>query len=218
MSQDKKVRVMTAKGFLHRSSTAKSAIAFLSAHRDFLTTGELAQFTSPIVARIDEGSLMPTPGLSEVRNVVLAHMLAKETLRGEAALLRASEPSKSNKAYVATIYHANGEIITRKNEDINSENYGQEKELIQGFELGQRANEWADRRLFEQESDAYAEVIAVKLVTEHGPMVSIIKRDEAIERLFPRKVGPVMHKKPMSTSKLGFGVKAGNDIAKFSRG
>lgn len=211
-------RVMTEKGFLHKSSIAKSASAFLDAHREYLTTGAIAQFTSPIVARIDSKELMPTPGLTEIRNVVLAHMLAKDQLKGEAAMLKASEPSQSNKSYIATIYHADGTIATSKVMDPNSEHYGEEKDLIQGFDMGQRANEWSFRRLFEQESDAYAEVVAVKLITANGPMTERFTRDQAIEHLHPRKAGPVMQKKPTSTNKLGFGVKAKQDVAKFSRG
>lgn len=211
-------RKMTEKGFLHKATIAKSAIAFLDAHREYLTTGEVAKYTSPIVARIDAGELLPTPGLKEINNVVLAHLLAREQVKGEQAMLKATEPSQSNKAYIATVYHANGTIATHKNTDPQSDKFGEETDLVKGFDMGQRANEWADRRLFEQESDAYAEVVATKLITANGPMVTIIQRDEAIERLHPRKAGPVMQKKPTTTSKLGFGVKAKQDVAKFSRG
>lgn len=211
-------RKMTEKGFLHKSTTCKSAIAFLAAHREYLTTGELAPFTSPIVARIDAKELLPTPGLSEINNVVLAHMLAKDQLKGEAAMLKATEPSQSNKAYIATVYNADGTIAIKKNTDKESEHFGEEKDLIEGFELGQRANEWAYRRLFEQGEGSYAEVVATKLITANGPMTERFNRDQAIEKLFPRAKGPVMHKKPQSTDKLSFGVKVSNYVAKFSRG
>lgn len=206
-----KTRVMTPKGFIHKARTAKSALAFIAAYRDYMVTGDLAPITAPILAKVDEGTLMATPGLSEIVQAVFAHTLQVEVQKGEAKVLAGDAP-KTQKPYECAVYLANGEVATRTNDK------GEEEDITASFELWQRATEWCDRRLFDGAAGWYGEVVATKLIIKGKPMVTHIKRDESIERILKVAKGPVMHKKPQSTSALSFGVKCKQDVAKFSRG
>lgn len=216
-------RKVTLKGFLHKARIAKSALGFLATHREYLLTGEIAALTSPIVAKVDCGALMPTPALETIQNIVLAHMLASDIAKGEAAMAKANEPKaakaekaesepKEPKAYQVEVFDGKGNIATRVNEK------GNEEDIASEFDNHQRALEWADRRLFEGASDWTAQVFAIKLITANGPMTTVILRDHSVERILKVKRGPVMHKKPTSGSKLSFGCKVTNDVSRFSRG
>jgi hypothetical protein len=222
---DKKV---TAKSLLHKARIAKSALGFLSANREYLVSGELAPICSSIVAKVDSGDIMPTAGLNEIAQVVMNHIIASEIAKGETALAsrntpkvsaNSNSPSKgkvatsSTKNYVATVYDGKNEIATRVNPSS-----GEVEDIVMSFDMGQRANEWADRRLVEGASDWRAEVVAVKLQTSNGPMTTYITRDEAFERVYAKKSGPVMHTKKPASGALSFGVKVNNYVAKFSRG
>jgi hypothetical protein len=206
---------MSPKGFLHKSSqkAAVSAGAFLAQHRAWLETGELALFTSPILRKLDEKAIMPTPALEEIKVVVLAHHLAEETRKAEEAMARADQP-KVRKNYLVTVYNAKGEIQTRPNA-----NTGEEIELKETFDLSTQAEGWADRRLFDGASDWFAVVEATKMFNKDGePLSTTIMRDDAIARILRVKKGPVMKSRPQSTSKLSFGMKAKGDHFQFSRG
>src|SRR6476660_953615 len=77
-------KIISPKMFLHKASQAKSAIAFIAAYREWMETGQIASALSPILARIDNKELFPTPGLLEIRNAVLVHHLTAEVQKAEA--------------------------------------------------------------------------------------------------------------------------------------
>lgn len=201
-------RKMTPKGFLHKATTkaANNATAFLAAHRAWLETGEPADLTSPILRKLDDKALMPTPALEEIKNAVLCHFLAQETKKAEEAMAKANEP-KVQKAYEATIFDANGNVATY----VNAE--GETKELRQSFDLSQEAERWCDRRLFDGAPDWHGEVHSTKGL----PPIHVL-REDAIARILKKPKGPAVHTKGVSTKRLGFGVKAKGDHFHFSKG
>lgn len=204
---DKKERKMTPKGFLHKTTTkaAHSAIAFLAQYREYLTTGEIADKTSPILARVDAGELLPTPALKEIQYAVMTHIIEADTAKAEAVV----EPGKTGtrKPWRTTIYDAAGVVQTR----INAK--GEEEDLIKGFDLSSDADRWADRRLFEGTHGWYAMV-------EHTVIPNIasrIERGDSMARLLRKPKGPTVAVKGKSTKTLGFGVKAKQTRVTFSR-
>ena len=197
-------RKMTEKGFLNKAGGKVSAAAFLAQHREFLTTGTLASLTSPILAKLDSGEIMPTPALGEIRQAVLAHMVAKDIAKGEAAMQR--EP-RTVKPYTATVYDASGNICTRTNEE------GEIKDLIQNFDDTVKAEGWCDRRLDAEGPGAYALIVSNVNGREQR-----VERDDSIARLYgQRRPGPVM-KQQGSSGGLGWKMKAKGDHFHFSRG
>lgn len=209
MSESKKERKMTPKGFLHKTTTkaANSAIAFLAQYREFLTTGELADRTSPILAKVDAGELLPTPALKEIQYAVMTHIIEADTRKAEKVV----EPGASGgtrKPWRTTVYNAEGVVQTRTNTK------GEEEDLIKGFDLGQDADRWADRRLFEGTHGWYA-------IVEHTVLANIstrIERGDAMARILKQPKGPTVQVRGKSTKTLGFGVKAKESRASFSRG
>src|SRR5277367_643076 len=146
-------RKMTAKGFLAKTNTkaANSAGAFLAQYREWLTTGELADMASPILRKMDDKELMPTPALKLIAHAVMAHIIAVDQNKAEVAIEKAAEPSKP-KPWMAQIQNAEGEVCTKLNTD------GEEEELVKGFEHPQEADRWVDRRLFEGKPGWYGVV------------------------------------------------------------
>ena len=206
---DTKERKMTPKGFLHKTTTkaANSAIAFLTQYRAYLTTGELASKTSSIIAQVDAGELLPTPALKEIQYAVMTHIIESDTAKAE-AVMDTQARTGTRKPWRTTIYNAAGEVQTRVTEK------GEVEDLIKGFDLGQRANEWADRRLFDGASDWYAMVEHTVLANVH----SRIERADSIARIMKQPKGPTIQQKGKSTKTLGFGVKAKETRVTFSRG
>ena len=200
-------RNMTPKGFLHKTTTkaAGSALAFLASYREYLLTSEVAAVTSPIIARLDAGTVMPTPALEEVKNAVFAHMLAADTLKAEASIEREQAPRKT-KPHVGMIYDETGAIAVRMTED------GPE-DLIKSFDLPQDCLRWCIRRLIEAAPRSYATMDHVKTAQQET-----VTRDDAFAIEFKSKKGPVMKPQSKTTSKLSFGVKVSEDRASFSRG
>ncbi len=203
----KKERAITAKGFLHKSTqkAANSATAFIAQYREFLLTGELAKACGPIIARMDKNEVLPTPALREIQNAVMIHIIEKDTHEIERAE-QVSAPV-TTKPYLATVYHADGTIATR----INSK--GEEVDLVMAFDLPQRANEWADRRLFDGKSDWYADVTHSK-----SNAIERKERNDSVSRIMKKKKGPVIHVKSKTTQTLSFGVRCKQDRQSFSHG
>lgn len=207
MADEKKERKMTPKGFLHKTTTkaAHSAIAFLAQYRAYLTTGELAERTSPILAKVDAGELLPTPALKEIQYAVMTHIIEADTAKAE----KVAEPGATGtrKPWRTTIYNVDGVVQTR----INAK--GEEEDLIKGFDLGQDADRWADRRLFEGTHGWYA-------IVEHTIIANVssrIERGDAMARILKQPKGPTVAAKGKSTKTLGFGVKAKQTRVTFSR-
>jgi hypothetical protein len=207
-----KERKMSPKGFLHKCSTkaANSAIAFLAAHRTFLQTGELAQKTSPILAKLDAGELLPTPCLKEIQYAVMTHIIESDQRKLDEKVQQAQEGSTktTRKPWCASIFNAEGVIQTRVKPD------GEVEDLIQGFELSSDADRWVDRRLFDGASDWYGEVAHTVIPN----VCSRIERADSIARILKQKKGPTVQVKGKSTKTLGFGVKAKETRVTFSRG
>ena len=213
MPEEKKTRTMTPKGFLAKMNTkaAQSAIGFLAQYRDYLTTGEVAESTSAIIAKVDSGELMPTPAMQEIGYAVMTHIIQSDAakmdakLNGEAKGGRVSKP----KNWVVTVYDEKRVIQTR----INAK--GEVEDLIKGFDMAQDADRWADRRLYEGASDWFAEVVH-SFIPNVG---SIIERADAIARIEKKPKGPAIHQKGKSTKSLGFGPgKAHQTRVSFSQG
>lgn len=216
MSNVKKERVMSPKGFLHKTTTkaAASATAFLSQYREWLSTGEVAIVTAPILAKLDSKELMPTPALNEIINAVYTHMVVSEIRKGEEAMARREAgPQSTPKNWIVTVFDKNGKVATR----INAK--GEVEELTKSFDLGQDADRWADRRLVEGEPDCIAVVQHATILNKHGePLSQTILRGDAMARAFKVQGGPVMRKTGGTTSSLSFRPKAHNDVSKFSHG
>lgn len=199
-------RNMTPKGFLHKTTTkaANSAAAFLAQYREYLTTGELASVTSPILRKLDDKELLPTPALKMVAVAVMGHIIATDKAKAEEAIERATAPA-ATKTWVAVIKDSGGNVCTKLNSD------GEEEDLLKSFEHPQEADRWVDRRLFDGASDWYGEVEGL------GTLVTVSRAD-AIARILKQPKGPAIHQRGTSTKTLGFGVKAKQDRASFSRG
>ena len=214
MSNEKKERVMTPKGFLHKSTTkaAASAAAFLAQHRAWLLTGELAKVTQPILAKVDSGEIMPTPALPLIQKVVMDHMHEESKRKGEESMRKAEEgPEPKN--WTATILDSKGNVCTR----INSE--GKTEDLVKGFEKSQDADRWVDRRLVEGAVDWYGVVQHATMKNKDGELLStIIMRNDAMARVLATGKGPVMKQTSKGGGALSFRPKAKGDHFHFSKG
>ena len=210
---DKKERKMSPKGFLHKCSTkaANSALAFLSQYRSFLETGDLAEKTSPILAKMDAGELYPTPALKEIQYAVMTHIIESDRQKLEAkieAQAQAGTSTGTRKPWLAQILNEAGVIQTRVKDD------GEVEELVKGFDMSSDADRWVDRRLFEGAPDWHGTV-------EHTVIPNVcsrIERQDSIARILKQPKGPTVHVRGKSTKTLGFGVKCKESRSSFSRG
>lgn len=205
---EKKERKMTPKGFLAKTQTkaANSAIAFLAQYREYLTTGEIKDRTSPIIAKVDAGELLPTPALREIQYAVMEHIIKADENKLNQQLAGGGGGGGTRKSWRCTVYDAAGNVMTRTKTD------GEEEELIKGFDLSSDADRWADRRLFEGTHGWYAEV-------EHTVIPNVksrIERGDAMARILKKPKGPTVQVKGKSTKTLGFGVKAKQTRVTFS--
>jgi hypothetical protein len=209
---------MSPKGFLHKASGKVSAGAFLAQHKEWLTTGELAAKTSPILAKLEAGELLASPALDEIRNVVLAHHLEAEVRKGEEQMAKAEAKEAgggSSKPYLATILDSEGNIpeeYVEKTDPDTGAVTGEWKSLQKAFDLPQRAEGWLDRKLFDGAVDWHGEVASTLMTGKDGlPITTQVSRAEAIARILKRPKGAVMNVRGQSTSRLGFGVKSKPD-------
>jgi hypothetical protein len=209
---DKKERKMSPKGFLHKCTTkaANSAIAFLAAHRAWLETGEVAAKTSPLLAKMDKGEVLPTPCLKEIQYAVMAHIIESDRTKLEDKIAAAAEgtPTSTRKSWCATIFDSKGVMQTRTKDN------GDVEDLLKGFDLSSDADRWVDRRLFDGASDWYGTI-------EHTVIPNVctrVERSDAIARILKQPKGPTVHVKGRSTKTLSFGVKVKESRASFSRG
>lgn len=215
MSEQKKPRAMTAKGFLHKASKqgVRSAEGFIAQHREWLTTGTLAEVTLPILVKLDAKQIYPTPALEMLSAVVLGHHLSKETAQQE-AVEEETAPARSSKRWTATIYNAAGEVQTRITAS------GDVELLEKSFDLSQEAGRWCDRRLFDGAPDWYGVVVSNYMVNAHGEALStIIMRQDALARILKKPKTAAYRKTGMHSKGLGFGPGPAHDTrVTFSRG
>jgi len=169
---------MTAEGFLAKANGKVSAAAFLQEHRDWLLTGTRRLLTEPILVRLDNKEVFPTPALNEIKVAVMNHLLATNILNGREATSR--EPSKPIKAIIF-----NGSTpLTVKVKDKEGEFH--DKEVSMSFDSAYKAEEWAARRL-QENPGCHAEV------REYASgKVWNMNRDQAFARLVPIKHTPTM--------------------------
>lgn len=222
---EKKERVMTAKGFLHKAGTkaAASADAFIKAHRAWLETGTLAELTGPILAKVDSRELMPTPALEVLKEVVLGHMLASTINNAKIAIAKADSGERTeaiastsaSKPWEATIYDADGNVVIK----IHPET-GKESTLEEKFAKPQDADGWVDRRLVQGSEGWFGVVVNHTLQSKEGDSLSrTILRGDAMARTFgARKPNPVCKSNAKASGKLSFGVKSKPSVSKFSHG
>jgi hypothetical protein len=211
MGETKKERKMTPKGFLAKAtstSASSSAIGFLKQYHEYLTTGEVKDSTSPIIAKYEAGEIPATPALKEIQYAVMSHIIEADKQKMEAGPSASGGGGQkgTRKPWKTTIYNAEGVVQTRVNAK------GEEEDLIQGFDLSQRASEWGDRRLFEGTHGWYA-------IVEHTIIPNIfsrIERGDAMARILRKPKGPTVQQKGKSTKTLGFGVKAKQTRVTFS--
>jgi hypothetical protein len=198
-------RAMTIKGFVNKAtSTNLTAAGFLSQYREYLSTGEVANLASPILAQIDGGQLTAEVGLEQITGAVFAHMLNASVLAAEAKLAadNSDEPTPSNKNYITKLFAGNGAEL--KSEEFN---------------LPQDAERAGERWLLNSTTDCYVQVESLKLKTKSGqPFITTITREDAFANQYRTKKGAVTKGKPVSSGKLGFGVRVKQDHCHFSHG
>jgi hypothetical protein len=229
MSNDKAKRAMTVKGWLRKVETSKiSASAFLTAHREWLESGELAEVASPILRMLDEekssllDAKLDTEGptskyLGLIKDAVFSHWHQNEIAKAEAKLSQdessATGGSRKLKNWVATVYNAKGEVQCHTTES------GKIEELDKSFDMVADADRWADLRLFQGASDWYAVVSHTKIMRADGdPIYTVIMRQDAMARILKRPKTPFSKKTGTRDNRLSFGVKVKESHAKFSHG
>lgn len=203
-------RKMTARGFLAKTNTkaAMSAKGFIDGYREYLLTGEVAYVTAPIVEKLDNGALLPTPALNEIRDAVFAHVLELDRIKAEESIEKAGSPSVNSEKHfhVTVIDAATGMVCMREKED------GTLEKLSKRFSKPQDAERWADRRLFDGAPSWFAKV------THHDTPWDIIERDDAIARILKRPRNASTRTVKYGGSSLNFGTKVKETTVKFSQG
>jgi hypothetical protein len=242
MAEAKTIRPMTPKKFIKAKLSGKStAEGFIAAHQDFIKG---YQFLSPIVEAYDRKEILPTPTLQLMQSALLEHTIANEVrlALSRAKLKKPRNVLETSKPYVISIFVKNddneivlgtydkvlgykiikeegGKIETVETEEETAgfqivETLIEEEEMVYSADLYQEAEGLADRRLVKFEHSIYAEI-----VNNQGAMIkTIVHRRDAIARVYAKKKGPSCRNTSKSTSKLGFGIKASQDTASFSRG
>jgi hypothetical protein len=213
---EKKTRKMSPRGFLAKTNTkaALTVKSFLDSYREYLTTGEVSYSTKLIVEKLDNGEILPTPALNEIKAAVLAHILEVERIKAEESIENSSKNSSpgTKKHFQAKIIDAaTGEVAQRVKDD------GEVEELVKGFDLPQDAERWVDRRLFDGSPSWYG---VVKHLTAKNKErdTDIINRDDSIARILKKPGKPVTKSPKFSSNQLGWGVKVRESAIRFSRG
>lgn len=198
---------MTLKGFLHRSKGKVSSIAFLSQHKEWLLSSEVKDLISPIFSTIDNGELMPTLALNNIRQVIYDHMIVRknEEFKNLEDKNRRKYFAKKEGKFVVTIFDAQKKVVLEKKPTGWFE-------LVKSFELPQDAQRWADRKLINN-------VGCFGEIQSYGKMYEIIEREGSLFRIL-RTVKKTVYKRlsKNNTNRLSFGVKACQKTTKFSTG
>jgi hypothetical protein len=208
MNQEKKMSAKSLLTKINKATQNGTALGFFDQYREYMVSGELAPILSPIVAKVDAGTLMPTSAMDQLGNIVLTHILAASIVRGEMAAEARANGSKQDN-WTATIYNAEDEIQTY----INAK--GKEVELQQSFIVSGDGDRWADRFLTIDTSGS--DWFAI-IQHNHSDVKTIVLRADAMARVFRNKKSPVCKPPKVSTHSLSFGVKAKQSRASFSKG
>lgn len=210
---EKKERNMSPRGFLHKAEQAKSAIALIAAQRTWLESGELCHVTSPILAKIDAGELLPTPGLEHIKQAVTCCVMQAAIRKGEEASARLQSGAESSKPYAGVIYSAPGVIAIKLNEK------KEEVELKENFDSPQAAERWVNRRLDDGESGWFGEVIWKNIILKSGlPMITRVERNLAIAAVQTKKKSAYHKTLKVGAGPLGPRMKVSQTRSSFSRG
>ena len=161
------MRKMTEKGFLHLSNKKVSPQDFINAHRDFLSNEHLKHKTLSILHKLDDGAILPSIALNELRHVVMNCLLDSNIEKGKQRL------SQKTKPYIATIYD-NSKIVILES-----------KKLIKDFNCSIHAQNWCDCRLFNGGQNWYAEI------SYKADRVIRIDRLDSIARMLKQKTKAV---------------------------
>lgn len=200
---------ISPKMLLHRANTSKSAMGFIQQYREYMVSGELADLLSPIVARVDAGSLMPTPAKDEIARATLEHIVACDLVKLEESRdkLMKGETHSSTKRWQASVVDANDVIQTYINED------GEVKDLIKSGDDVSTLDRWLDRKLFEGSSEWHG-------IIEHSVMQvrTIVERSDAIARILRQPKSAVSRQQSKSAGRLSFGMTCKQDHSHFSHG
>lgn len=209
MNKEKKKtsKELSPRGFLNKTNTkaAASAAAFISQYRDWLVSGEIAPLTSPILAKLDAGDILPTPCLKEIQNAVLGHIIAVDLHKAEKSMETPLPGTQKN--FLCMILDENNVICTRTKEN------GEEENLVKGFDSEMDGGRWLDRRLYEGKPTWHGQ-----LEDTRSSYAKIVLRDDSIARLLKHKKGPAVYRKGVSTKTLGWQPKCKQDRATFSKG
>ena len=192
--------MMTLKGFLHKAQgkAANSAMAFIAAHKEFILTGELGALTGPILIRLDNREIMPTPALSEIKTIVLSYMLAQQVLnvpKDPKDPKAPKEPKAPTKQYTGEVYDLNKTVM-----------YNQD------FDAHIRAQDWVERRLVLDSSNGWTG----KVIDNCNLRETIIDRNVSFQKILKGPKSPSMKKVGGGDGK--WRMRAVGDHCNFSRG
>lgn len=218
MSEDKKPRKMSPKGFLSKATKPNiSAAGFLAQHREYMLSGEMAIVLSPIVAKVDAGELEVSLAVDMAATSAMHHIMATNILKGQRSIQAQGQGSKTVKVsrgprqikdWTAAIYNSEDVIQIRTKEN------GEEEEMYKEFDKSSEADRWVDRRLsLDCGPDCYGEVI-------HTPSArrTVILRDDALARFYKKPKGPTMKPQPGGGGSLSFRPKVKESKVTFSGG
>lgn len=205
---ESKKRVMGVKGFLAKANAKVSADGFIAQHREWLVSGELAPIVTPILVKLDNREVFPTAALNEIREAAFNHLQKAATSKEPKAITAKAEKEPGTvrestpKNWCGMIINARGEVI----EDMS-------------FNDASSADRWVDRRLVDAASDCHGEVMSASLTLPSGkPLITLVNRDDAMARLFGRKIGPSTKSQKKSPGRLSGGMRVKESHSTFSGG
>src|SRR5208282_2142241 len=149
MSEDKKPRKMSCKGFLSKATKPNiSAAGFLSQHREYMLSGEMSIVLAPIIVKVDTGEIEAIPALDMAATLAMHHINATNILKGQRSIqsqgtgaTKVSRSPRKIKDWTAAIYNSEDVIQIRTKEN------GEEEEMYKEFDKSSEADRWIDRRL-----------------------------------------------------------------------
>jgi siroheme synthase len=179
------MKILTAKGFLAKANAKVSATAFLAEHKAWLLTGTRRLLTEPILIKLEKGEIFPTPALQEIKQAVMSHEIAFNILQGESKMSEA----KTTSPYTVTIYDGDKPVTTKSvTKDKDGKEKVIDKPMIMNFDMGQRAEEWAARRLTTEGGSSWRAEIRENVTGK----IRVMDRDKAFSRLVSVKHTPTM--------------------------
>lgn len=238
MSEDKKVRPMTAKRFAKLNLSGKStAEGLLAAHMAFL---ENHSFLKDILQAYKDKELLPTPTLQTCQHLLFTHAIESEIKTAQATIqknietyetspkdekgnvISSSEGPKGN--YLITLMvksYTAGEV---SGVEVGTIEVAKVREIeINGTKVAEKYKEispaiWAKddygsaERLADRRLFEYENsVYAIIENTIGQKVVTNVMRGDSFARMLKKNKSAVMRERGKSTKTLGFGVKAKND-------